>query len=95
MNGGVIQPSAVTGRSLRGAETLNTPSAAFQVPGRPVMAAMRLVLSAAPALHAETANPTQSSMGISVVFMDRFCGSGALHEGEPVDVLAAFFAHVD
>src|SRR5262245_36124472 len=50
MNGGIFQPSTVTGRSLRGAVTLNTPSVAFQDPGSPVIWAIRFVSRAASAV---------------------------------------------
>ena len=46
VNGGILQPSTETGRSLRGAVTLNTPSATLHVPGSPVSCAMRFVSSA-------------------------------------------------
>ena len=47
MNGGSFQPSTDTGRLLRGAVTLKTPSAAFHVPFSPVSCSRRFVSSEA------------------------------------------------
>src|SRR3989442_14875631 len=62
MNGGIFQPSTVTGKSLRGALTLNTPSAALHVPDSPVICAMRFVSSAALAVKAIAAAMASTEM---------------------------------
>ena len=67
MKGGIFQPSTDTGRSLRGAVTLKTPSAALHAPLRPVSCSMRLVLSAAIAGSADKAR--EKRMGVFMVFI--------------------------
>src|SRR5262245_3903338 len=61
MKGGIFQPSTDTGKSVRGAVTLNTASAGVSVPFSPVISWMRLVSSlksAACALRSDArANP--------------------------------------
>ena len=66
MNGGSFQPSTVTGTSLRGEVTLNTPSASLRVPLRPVMVSTAAVSSAIPAPSREPAKRPRSEGSKSV-----------------------------
>jgi len=73
MNGGIFHSSTFTVTSLRGAETLNTLSAAFHVPLSPVICSMRLVSSDAARVVAivtrrESAQATRCGNGLVFMF---------------------------
>ncbi|MEW6158208.1 MAG: hypothetical protein AB1813_12290 [Verrucomicrobiota bacterium] len=65
MKGGIFQPSTETGKSFRGAVTLNTPSEGIQVPFSPVMVSIRLVSRAPSADNAYNADTPEM---MTVVF---------------------------
>src|SRR5438034_1855893 len=89
MNGGIFHPSTETGRSLRGAVTLNTPSAALQVPGSPVICAIRLVSSAACAANGSAtaiANDRRSVSDFNIFMVCCSCVESSLRsKGEVVE----------
>src|SRR5262249_34821843 len=88
--GGVIfTPAVVTDKSLRGTDTLNTPSFALNAPFTPVSSSMRAVSSLAPpffwgaalALPKAATNPTIVTIRIIDSSPLTTCSSRAEHDG--------------